>query len=43
MQFLSSEEPQSGERLFRRSAAHSFRFPVTTAFSRGYNLTPLRG
>ena len=33
-------KPQSGERVFRRSAAHLTRI-LTTAFSRGYILSPL--
>jgi hypothetical protein len=36
-------EPQSGERVFRRSAAHLASKRLTTAFSRGYVLSPLRG
>jgi hypothetical protein len=33
---------RSGDRIFRRYAAH-LPSTVTTAFSRGYNLSPLRG
>jgi len=36
-------EPRSGDRIFRRSAAHLPSDIVTTAFSRGFGLTPLRG
>src|SRR5437899_4453769 len=32
-----------GERIFRRSAAHRELDTKTTAFSRGYTLSPLRG
>jgi hypothetical protein len=40
---LETTEPRSGERLFRHSAAHLPPDTVTTAFSRGYTLPPLRG
>jgi hypothetical protein len=36
-------EPRSGERIFFRSAAHLASDPSTTAFSRGYSLSPLCG
>ena len=36
-------QPRSGERIFRRSAAHGQLETDTTAPSRGYSLTPLRG
>jgi hypothetical protein len=36
-------EPRSGERVFRRSAAHHAWPSDTTAFCRGYNLSPLGG
>jgi len=38
-----TNEPRSGERIFHRSAAHARSNNVTTAFSRGYSLPPLRG
>jgi 3-oxoacyl-[acyl-carrier protein] reductase len=36
-------QPRSGVRIFRRAAAHFVPASLTTAFSRGYILTPLRG
>src|SRR5262245_58054268 len=40
---FQANEPRSGGRLFRRCAAHLPSNTVTTAFSRGYILSPLRG
>jgi hypothetical protein len=37
-----ANEPRSGERIFRRYAAHLPLDKVTTAFSRGYILSPLQ-
>jgi len=36
-------QPRSGERIFRRYAARLPLDTLTTAFSRGYSLPPLRG
>ena len=36
-------QPRNGERICRRYAAHLAANITTTAFSRGYILTPLRG
>jgi hypothetical protein len=39
---LAADEPRSGERIFRRYAAHLL--PIdSTASGRGYTLSPLRG
>jgi len=40
---MSRIEPRSGERFFRRYAAYARGQRFTTAFSRSYTLTPLRG
>jgi len=43
VQVLQLHEPQSGERICRRSAAHQRPDTTTKGFSRGYTLPPLRG